>query len=119
MTKFIRGPYNVQGADQDQTAAWPRTIRRPMTLPVLLLMIVVFTGFAYIFYINRTATGSFEIKALESKITQLQDVNKKLELQTADMQSLSAVEESVKDLQMVAVSRVEYLPAVGAVMAVR
>lgn len=119
MTKFIRRNYITQELEQRQDTFFRRLLGRSIALPVLLLGILIFTGFAYIFYINQTATGSFDIKALESKITQLQEVNKRLELQTADMQSLSAVEAGIQDLQMVAVSQVQYLPAVGAAVAVK
>jgi cell division protein FtsL len=119
MTKYIRQKYISENEAPRSNSVWKRLTGKTIALQVLLLVVIVLAGFSYLFYINRTATGSFEIKSLESKVAQLQDQNKTLELQTAEMQSLGNVEEGIKDMQMVAVSHVQYLPAVGAAVAVR
>jgi hypothetical protein len=119
MTKFLKRQFIAEEHQQKQNNTWHRLIGRSIVLPILLLFVIIFAGFSYLFYVNQTATGSFAIKGLESHITELQDASKKLELQTAEMQSLSNVEAGIQDLQMVAVSRIEYLPAVGAAVAVR
>ncbi|GEM_PF-1522787 len=119
MTKFIRQKYITSDEASRKNSFLKRLAQKSVALNVLLLVLIIFAAFSYLFYINRTATGSFEIKGLESRLSQLQEDNKKLELQAAEIQSLSNIEEGVKDMDMVAVSHIQYLPAVGSTVAVR
>lgn len=119
MTKYIKRQFVADERLNQRDNSLYKLFSQSVALPILLLAVIVFAGFSYLFYVNQTATGSFDIKGLETKITELQDANKKLELQTAEMQSLATIEDGIKDLQMVASTKIEYLPAVGAAVAVR
>jgi len=92
---------------------------RHLNLNVLLLALIIFVSFSYLYYINQTATGGFDIKGLENQIEVLKKDNKKLEVEAARIQSLSNIEEASQELEMVATTHIEYLPAVGSVVAVR
>lgn len=89
------------------------------SLGILLFALIVFVGLSYLYYINQTATGGFDIKGMENKITEIAKDNKQLETKTAEMQSLSLIEEAGQNLEMVATTSIEYLPAVGSAVAVR
>ena len=88
-------------------------------LNIILIFLIVATSLTYLFYVNRQATSGFEIKSLERKITELEQQTKKLELQKAELQSLSAIEKSTVELGMVDSPKIDYLPAVGSAFAVK
>ncbi len=88
-------------------------------LKILLLVVIVFVGLSYLYYMNQTATGGFDIKGMENKIEDIKKNNKQLEVATAEMQSLSNIEKASQEMQMVATTSIEYLPAIGSVVAVR
>lgn len=119
MTKFIRRQFIADERLNQRDNSWFKLFSGSVALPILLVAVIVVAGFSYIFYVNQTATGGFEIKGFETRITELQEANKKLELQTAEMQSLATIEDGIKDLQMVASTKIQYLPAVAAAVAVR
>ncbi|MBI5037129.1 MAG: hypothetical protein HZC01_00250 [Candidatus Kerfeldbacteria bacterium] len=118
MTKFSRQQYQKQSnrwSDQPvRVAVMPR-----LSVQVLLLGVIVFASLAYLFYMNQTATGGFDIKGIENRITDLQKENSSLELRVAELQSLSTIETASADLQLVSTSSIEYLPAVGTTVAQR
>lgn len=92
---------------------------RSVSLHLLLLGLVVAAGFSYLYLINLTATGGFNIKGAENEIEQLLKDNKELELRAAELQSLVTIEAASASLDLVATTQIEYLPAVGAAVAVR
>lgn len=114
MSKFLKRKFN------SEKESLLKTFKIDLTfLNIILIFLIVFTSLTYLFYVNRQATSGFEIKGLERKIAELEQQNKKLELKKAELQSLSEIEKSVSDLGMVSVNKIEYLPAVGSVMAVK
>lgn len=76
---------------------------------ILILALILLSGLIYLIQINQVATGGFEVRALEEKIGDLKEDNKKLELQITELQSLSRLNEEVKDLDLVAQGEVDYL----------
>jgi hypothetical protein len=74
---------------------------------------------SYLYYMNQTATGGFDIKGMENRIEQLNKDNKQLEVKAAAIQSLSVIEQTSAQAGMVATTKIEYLPAVGSSVAVR
>lgn len=118
MTKFTRRQFNPAPRSFAERLS-DRLHLRHAPLQIILLGVIVFASLSYLFYINQTATGGFDMKGMEGRITELQKENKKLELRVAELQSLSAIETASADMHMVAASNVEYLPAVGAVVAQR
>ncbi|MDD5043240.1 MAG: septum formation initiator family protein [Patescibacteria group bacterium] len=76
---------------------------------VIILVLIVAAGLLYLVQINSVAAKGFEIKDLEKRIETLKDDNKNLELKIAELQSHSYLAEKIKGLNMVAVSKVDYL----------
>ena len=73
----------------------------------------------YLYFINQTATGGFDIKGIENRIEELSKNNKRLELKTAELQSLTNIEKASAELDMIATTTIDYLPAVSSTVAVR
>jgi len=119
MTKFIQQKFKSEKPPMRKRVFWQGLKGSSITLNILLFMVIAFAGISYLYYTNQTATGGFEIKGLEQRIEELQQDDEKLELKAAELQSLSVIEEAVADMEMVAVSTIDYLPAVGSVVAVK
>lgn len=119
MTKFLRRQQQKRERAFFQERRAERERFHAVGLNVILLTLLVFAGLSYLYYVNRTATGGFDIKGMESRIEVLQKDNKKLEVQAAQLQSLSTLEGANQSLQMVATTAIEYLPAVSSAVAVK
>ena len=61
--------------------------------------------------VNNSATLGIEISSLQSKLQEAREQNKKIELQIANLRSISRVEELASQLDMVAVDQYAYLDA--------
>lgn len=73
-----------------------------------IILFVSLSGF-YLFQINDLAVKGFEIRNLEEKIKELKQENKNLELKTAELQTLSNIEELKKELNLVKAGQAEYI----------
>ncbi len=118
MTKFTRRQAQHKQQKFAESVA-DRLHLSQAPLQLILFAVIIFAALSYLFYINQTATGGFDIKGIEQNITQLEKANKKLEVRVAELQSLSSIEQASADLNLVATSHIEYLPAVGAAVAQR
>lgn len=119
MSKFIRRQFNQESTQFSRRKIWDNLRIDHLSINVIFISLIILIGFSYLFAINQTATSGFEIKGLETKIEQIKQDNKKLELLTAELQSLGRIETESQKLEMVTVSKIEYLPAVGSVIAVK
>jgi len=119
MTKFLRRQQQKRERVFFQERREGKERFHTVGLNVLLLALLVFAGLSYLYYVNRTATGGFDIKGLENRIEVLQKDNKKLEIQAAQLQSLTTLEGASQSLQMVATTAIEYLPAVSSAVAIK
>ncbi len=119
MTKFTRRQFSAEKSNFLKPHSARTIVLNDTTLKILLFALIVFVGLSYLYFINQSATGGFDIKGFENSIEQLTKDNKQLEVKTAEMQSLSRIEAATKDLNMESISYIEYLPAVGSSVAVR
>ncbi|MFH1207358.1 MAG: hypothetical protein V1668_02000 [Patescibacteria group bacterium] len=118
MTKFILTKF--RDTDRvNRSSTWTAMFMNWGRMNVVLLLIIAAVAISYLYYMNQTATGGFDIKGLENRIEQLGKENKQLEVRAAAIQSLSAIEQSSSQSGMVATTKIEYLPAVGSSVAVR
>jgi hypothetical protein len=83
----------------------------------LAIGFVIFSGLVYIVQVNSLSTKSFEIKTLEKKISQLKIENQTLELQSAEIKASGELQTRIGGLNMVAVSKTDYLSATAGVVA--
>lgn len=87
---------------------------------ILLMFAIVAVGFSYLVTMISVSTHGYAIRDLESKIEQLKVDNKKLNLEMANKQSITRVEQWVAESGMVAATDVQYVSATtGAVAAAR
>ena len=86
---------------------------------ILVSIGAVATGFGYVFMTNQTAQEGFAIKGLQQQIAKTQADNQKLELKSADLQALAAVQASSTQLGMVSADTFQYLAPTGGAVAAR
>ena len=112
---------HVQLSDPLQSPShwWHRWHLSTQKFAVLLCTAAVATGFSYVLLTNHTAAAGFAIKQLQNQITSLRDQNEKLELQAADLRSLSVVQNSSSELGLVPVDKFEYLGSASGTVAVK
>lgn len=70
---------------------------------------VALLGFFYLQQVLGTASQGTDIQNLESRVLELNKQQRVLELQGAELRSIQAVEERVKQLNLITVDRVAYL----------
>lgn len=82
-----------------------------VTLAVAIIVIVGLSllGFFYLQQVFGTAARGSDVQALQTKILELQDEQKSLELQGAELRSIQAVEQRVRKFDMVAAHDVAFL----------
>lgn len=75
------------------------------------LMIVATLGCVanYIYQVNSTATRGFQLRTLEKQVDQLSEVVTNLEDQTVKLHAMQSVEQRVKLLGYVPVTKMEFL----------
>ncbi|MEJ0021980.1 MAG: hypothetical protein WDN47_05445 [Candidatus Doudnabacteria bacterium] len=79
---------------------------------ILNLSILVATlcfGFIYLFEINAMGTKGYQIRSLEQQVRQVQEVQKNLQLQTSDLQSINRIQLLAQTLNFVPTTNVTYL----------
>ncbi len=75
---------------------------------LLLILIVLLTG-AYLFLVNSIGTKGYEIKKLEQQLAQLEFAQKKLQVQSSDLQSITKLQEVAQSLNFVPAQNPTYL----------
>jgi len=80
-----------------------------MGLAVVAVVAVGLLGFFYLQQVFGTAERGTDIQALEKQVDELRAEQKELELEGAQLRSIQAVEETVKELNLVATEQVAYL----------
>jgi len=88
-------------------------------LNVFLMVGIVGLFAGYLAMNNQAAASGFAIKSMEKRIADLEEQRKRLDLEVLGRQSMGNVEERVKGLGFVPVKGVDYLTAVGGVVAVK
>ncbi|MFA4819300.1 MAG: hypothetical protein WC621_05690 [Patescibacteria group bacterium] len=80
-------------------------------LGVTCVVAVIALALGYVVTVNGVATTGYQIRKLQRQLTELHNDNKKMEVVSATLQSLKAIEGSLDKSQFVAVDRLEYLAA--------
>lgn len=63
----------------------------------------------YLFQVNSFATKGYEIKKLDTRLTQLKEQHRKLQLEAAQLQSIQKIQMDQATLNMVPVSSISYI----------
>lgn len=80
-----------------------------LSLGLLAVVTVALLGFFYLQQVLSTASQGSDIHALESKITDLREQQRQLELQGAELRSIKTIEGNIEKLNLVATDKVSYL----------
>jgi len=86
------------------------------TMAVTLVLLT--TGF-YLAQTNSSATQGYRIDELEGRIREMQRVNKKLNLEYIELQSMANLVERVDEMDLVAVGDVRVIDSLGSVVALK
>ena len=81
------------------------------------LVVAFFVG--YLVQVNQTSSKGFQIRTLQSQISDLKDAGDKMELKVAQEQSVASVEQKVQSLGMVPTPQVQYVSAPSPLVAQR
>lgn len=73
------------------------------------LVVAFFVG--YLVQVNATSSKGFQIRTLQSKISDLKEQGDKLELKVAQEQAVASVEQKVQAMGMVPAQQVDYVSA--------
>jgi len=82
-----------------------------------LILLIIFFGILYTIQANGVVTNGYKIQKYDKELTSLRSKNNELNLKLTEIQSLKFLEESVENLNMVKISKIEYLSPVSQVAA--
>lgn len=80
-----------------------------VSLRLLMLAAVLVFGIGYLVLSNHVATKGFVMKDFQSQIETLTQTNEALEVQVMDLQSLNNLQNASSNLDLVSISKMEYL----------
>lgn len=80
-----------------------------MSLGLVAIVTVALLGFFYLQQVVSTASQGTDIHELESKIVDLKEKQRQLELEGAQLRSLKTIETNVQQLNLVSTEKVSYL----------
>lgn len=109
MTKFTRYTVNREKQKFQKESIWKKFKIGAISIRMVIFGLIILVGFVYLVQINRVSTGGFEIKELSQRMEELKKENKKLELEAAQLQSLKTIKAASEELELVGVSRVDYV----------
>lgn len=91
-----------------------KEIAKQKVSPVFFYMVmalIVIVGMSYLIFVNTVATDGYQVKELSEKIEDLEYNNKKLDLEISKLHSMSSVSDVSENLQLVSVSKMDYIEA--------
>jgi len=86
-------------------------------IKILIIIFLVGSVFLYLLQINSLATKGFKIQALEMQMSELNESNKKLNLEAVRLRSMAELNEKVQNLDMVPINNFSYIDATSTGMA--
>lgn len=109
MTKFTRFTTRRKKERLQKESKLKKVRLGNISLRMVVVTLTVLVGFVYLVQVNSVSTGGFKIKDLSQRAEELQRENKKLDLQVSELQSLRTIKEASEDLELVGVSRMDYV----------
>jgi len=76
---------------------------------LVILVLIVVSGFAYLFIVNTIGTKGYEIRKLETQLKQLETEQKQLQIQSSDSQSINKIQLDAAKLNFTPATNVTYL----------
>jgi hypothetical protein len=75
----------------------------------VLCAITLIAGAVYLYQVNDLATKGYEIKEIETKITDLEKESKKMQIREVEIRSMYSLEKATQNLELVSPENVSYL----------
>ena len=94
-----------QGFYKRKTKAWSSSLQ--LNLMLLVCTIVMVLG--YLFMVNALGTKGYEIRKLEQEVRLLESDQKKMQVETSDLQSINRIQLYAQKLNYVPATNVTYL----------
>jgi len=94
-------------------------IKTKKLLVLVLLFIILLSGFFYILQVNSMATKGYKITALKKQINDLEDKNKVLQINISDLKSINILQLKSESFGMMKAQAIEYLALPPANVAAR
>lgn len=92
------------------TKNYRRTFRvGKVSLSFVTILLFFVTTILFLFQSNKIAVKGYEISELEKKVTELSEINEKLIIESAKLQSVNIAQESINKLKMVPVNQINYV----------
>lgn len=94
--------------------------QQSLTIGISLLVLISLSmlSFFYLQQVLQTASQGSDIHALETRVIELKEKQRSLELESANLRSIHAIEEKMESLNLVTTDRVSYLGTVEERLAV-
>ena len=105
MTKFMA----LAKQDEENKISKSITKRQRPIGNYIIIGLVMLVGLSYLIFVNKVATDGYQVKALTEKVEQLNDQNKKLELESSNLKSMISVSQVSQNLQLVSINDMDYL----------
>lgn len=107
---------NIVYSRRKEHALIDQNQNRRVVIFLLTLLIILFS-ILYIVQANNVATGGYKIQKYKKELTGLQSKSKNLELKLSEVRSLEFLKTKLESLDMVKLSKVEYLSPITQVAA--
>lgn len=92
-----------------QTKNKPRQqINKSTNWGIWVVALLVILSVVYLWQVNSLTTKGYEIRTLERKIVELKEQQKRLELESASLQSIQRIEEASKTLNLVPSKQMDF-----------
>lgn len=115
---------NIKVYSRNQVTMREKRVRRRegmigATLKGIAIFAITIFGFLYVIQTNASSAKGYALSDLETQIRELKHETGKLEVEIASHQSIQKMQERLEDADLVEIDTVEYLTAVGQVVAQR
>lgn len=81
-------------------------------LGLIMLIFFVICGVIYIGQVNIVATRGFKFKDIEIELQKEREINQELKLESAQLKAIDNLKKSIDNLEMIKVTKVDYISAV-------
>lgn len=85
----------------------------PVTLTIITMILICLLSLFYLAQLFDSSTKGYEMHELQKKVEELRELNRKLEIEVAELKSYKHIEEEAKKLNMVPSISVVYISRVG------
>lgn len=88
------------------------------TWVMIMAFAIAVSSVCYLVQINCLATKGYEIQELDTKVSELKEINKKMQIEVTSLRSTERITQEIENLEMVDVAMVEYLQPNGSTVAI-